>query len=220
MTGTAAIAAVPAAAIGAGLAVVLIPGGAQETVSSRTSWVLAAAAGGAALAGAPLMAAWRYRRPAQAANQPWITGTETGRPPRPWRRPVRGVRHVAAVWDTTWVMPFGQPVTVIAADPASYAALVADTPFPALPAAALRAAPDGVLSRGAAVPVLASPAAAAVLGSGTTQLNSLYPVGPLTVRVAGILAATPAQPGGGSFVVMPLERLPGPAGQPCPTGSW
>jgi len=361
MARTAAIAAVPAAAIGAGLAVALIPGGAQETVSSRTGWMLAAAAGGAALAGAPLVAAWRYRRPTQAANQPRITGTETGQPPRAWRRPVAeaaacaaavgglvvlhdqgvpadggvdwyltitpvlvaipvvvimlrlyplaiggllrlsargtgatgfvalagaarssltgplpaaalvlalnvatfagmiaggitrgavtaswattgadvlidtgpnspavspavvraiaavpGVRHVAAVWDTTWVMPFGQPVTVVAADPATYAALVADTPFPAVRPAALRAAPGGVLSRGAAVPVLASPAAAAVLGSGTTQLNSLYTVGSLTVRVAGILAATPAQPGGGSFVVMPLERLPGPAGQPAP----
>ena len=47
---------------------------------------------------------------------------------------VRGVRHATAVWLTTWVTPFGQPVTVIAVDPPAYAALVADTPFPAFPA--------------------------------------------------------------------------------------
>jgi hypothetical protein len=34
--------------------------------------------------------------------------------------------------------------------------------------------------------------------------------------VAGTLAGTPAQPGGGAFVVMPLLALPGPAGQPAP----
>ncbi|MGH3288552.1 MAG: hypothetical protein ACRDPD_28370, partial [Streptosporangiaceae bacterium] len=37
---------------------------------------------------------------------------------------VRGVRHVAAVWTTNWATPAGQPVTVVAVDPASYAALV------------------------------------------------------------------------------------------------
>jgi len=34
--------------------------------------------------------------------------------------------------------------------------------------------------------------------------------------VAGLLDSTPALPGGGSFVVMPLEILPGPAGHPAP----
>jgi len=69
---------------------------------------------------------------------------------------------------------------------------------------------------GAAVPVLASPAAAAMLGSAPTQLNSLYPMGPFQVRVAGTLSGTPAQPGGGAFVVMPLDTLPGPIGAPAP----
>jgi hypothetical protein len=69
---------------------------------------------------------------------------------------------------------------------------------------------------GAAVPVLASPAAATMLGSAPTQLNSLYPMGPFKVRVAGTLSGTPAQPGGGAFVVMPLATLPGSAGAPAP----
>ena len=49
---------------------------------------------------------------------------------------VRGVTHATAVWNTAWVTPFGQPVTVIAVDPASYAAVTATTPFAPFPAAA------------------------------------------------------------------------------------
>jgi putative ABC transport system permease protein len=124
---------------------------------------------------------------------------------------VRGVRHATAVWNDTWVTPFGQPVTVAAVDPAGYAALVATTPFPSVPAARIGA----VSSSAAAVPVLASPAAAAILGR-TAQLSTLGAVGQVTVRVAGILDSTPAQPGGGAFVVMALQALSGPSGPPAP----
>ena len=129
---------------------------------------------------------------------------------------VRGVRHVAAFWTTNWVTPFGQPVTVVEVDPAAYAALVADTPFPAFAAGKLGHGESGTLPPGATVPVLASPSAAALLGRGATQLTSLYAMGPFDVRVAGLLDSTPALPGGGTFVVMPLETLPGPAGHPTP----
>ena len=125
---------------------------------------------------------------------------------------VRGVRHATAVWNDAWVTPFGQPVTVAAVDPAGYAAVVATTPFPPVPAARIGAVP----SSAAGVPVLASPAAAAILGRGTTQLSTLGAVVPLTVRVAGILDRTPAQPGGGAFVVMALQALSGPSGPPAP----
>ena len=128
---------------------------------------------------------------------------------------VQGVTHATAVWNTTWVTPFGQAVTVVAVDPASYAAVTATTPYPQFPTARLGGAARDLAS-GAAVPVLASPAAAAVLGHGSTQLTSLTPAGPFPVRVAGILSSTPAQPGGGTFVVMPQLTLPGPAGQPAP----
>jgi putative ABC transport system permease protein len=128
---------------------------------------------------------------------------------------VRGVTHATAVWNTTWVTPFGQAVTVVAVNPASYAAVAADTPFPALPAAKL-AGGSAALSSGGAVPVLASPDAATVLGHGKTQLTSLTPAGPFSVRVVGILSGTPAEPGGGTFVVMPQLTLPGPAGAPTP----
>jgi putative ABC transport system permease protein len=129
---------------------------------------------------------------------------------------VRGVRHATAVWSTTWVTPSGQPLTVVAVDPAAYAAMVADTPFPAFPATAIGATPGGVRSSGRPVAVLASPDAAAALGRGATQLTSSAPVGPFTVRVAGTVNDTPAEPDGGTFVMMPLERLPGPTGQPAP----
>jgi putative ABC transport system permease protein len=130
---------------------------------------------------------------------------------------VRGVRHATAVWSTTWATPSGQRLTVVAVDPAAYAALVADTPFPAFPAATIgNGTPGGVQSSGAPVPVLASPDAAAALGRGATQLTSSGPVGPFTVRVAGTVNDTPAEPGGGTFVIMPLERLPGATGTPAP----
>ena len=125
---------------------------------------------------------------------------------------VRGVRHAIAIWTTNWATPVAQPVTVVAVDPSAYAALVASTPLPAFPAAAIRAAPGGVRSSGPPVPVLASPAAAALLGSGATQLSSSSPEGPFTVRVAGTIGDTPAEPGGGTFVIMPLETLPGATG--------
>jgi putative ABC transport system permease protein len=128
---------------------------------------------------------------------------------------VRGVTHATAVWNTTWVTPFGQPVTVVAVDPASYAAVTATTPYPSLALGKLSGAARD-LSAGAAVPVLASPDAAAVLGHGPVQLTSLTPAGPFPVRVAGLLSSTPAQPGGGTFVVMPQLTLPGPAGAPAP----
>jgi putative ABC transport system permease protein len=128
---------------------------------------------------------------------------------------VHGVTHATAVWNTTWVTPFGQAVTVTAVDPASYQAVTGTTPYPLLPLATFTGAARA-LAAGAAVPVLASPDAAALLGHKTTQLASLTPAGPFSVRVAGVISSTPAQPGGGTFVVMPQLTLPGPAGQPAP----
>jgi putative ABC transport system permease protein len=155
-----------------------------------------------------------------------ITGADAAIQPGPTDGPVtpgelrsiaavRGVTHATAVWNTTWVTPFGQAVTVVAVDPVSYAAVTATTPYPPLALASLSGG-GRALASGGAVPVLASPAAAAVLGHGATQLATLTPAGPFSVRVAGILSSTPALPGGGAFVVMPQLTLPGPAGVPAP----
>jgi len=130
---------------------------------------------------------------------------------------VRGVRHATEIWNTNWFTSFGQPISVSAVDPAGYAAVVAGTPFPPFPAGRIgAAAPSRVLPPGAVVPVLASPSAAAILGTRPIQLDTLSATGPLMVRVVGTVSETPAQLAGGPFVIMPLLRLPGPAGAPAP----
>jgi putative ABC transport system permease protein len=130
---------------------------------------------------------------------------------------VRGVRHATEVWNTNWFTGFGQPISVSAVDPASYAAVVAGTPFPSFPAGRIGpAAPTRALPLGTVVPVLASPSAAAILGTKPIQLDTLSATGPLVVRVVGTVNDTPAQPQGGAFVIMPLVGLPGPAGAPVP----
>ena len=123
---------------------------------------------------------------------------------------VRGVAHATAVWNTTWVTPFGQAVTVVAVDPASYAAVTATTPYPSLALARLGGAARA-LAAGAAVPVLASPAAAALLGSRGDAAGLADPGRPVLGagrghrgqhpgparrrRVRGHAAAGPARPG-------------------------
>jgi putative ABC transport system permease protein len=66
--------------------------------------------------------------------------------------------------------------------------------------------------------VLASPAAAAFLGqTGPERLTTRQGgLGPVQVRVTGVLRSTPAQPGGGAWVIMPLRTLPGASGAPGP----
>jgi putative ABC transport system permease protein len=130
---------------------------------------------------------------------------------------IPGVRHSTAVWTTAWQLPLGRQLTVAAVDPAGYAEVTADTPFPRIPVSALGPADSTrPVTAATVVPVLASPAAAAALGRGIVQLTSTEPMGPIRIRVAGIVAGTPAQPGGGMFVLMSLRTLPGVLGQPTP----
>ena len=93
MLRAAVIAAGPGMLIGAGLAVAVIPGAA---VSSLPGWPLAGIAAVAALASPPLIAVWRYRRPAPASNPARITTAETGRRRVAWRRPVAEITAIAA----------------------------------------------------------------------------------------------------------------------------
>ncbi|HXP58150.1 MAG TPA: hypothetical protein VN847_24525 [Streptosporangiaceae bacterium] len=118
---------------------------------------------------------------------------------------VPGVTHAAEVVDDLWTTPAHNQVTVLAVDPARYAALVARTPgFPPVPAGRL-ATPGAV---GAPQPVLVSPQAAADLGRGAVRLSSSQAsLRPVQVRVAGVLSSTPALPAGGAFVIMPLAAI-------------
>ena len=122
---------------------------------------------------------------------------------------VPGVQHLTATWNTSWVGPGGQPVTVVAVDPRSYAAFLASTPFAAVPLAKLHHGTAGP------VPVLASPAAVASLGGSAAQITAPVGIGPVRVRVAGTVTAIPGQPAGSAFLIMPIQRLPGPQGIPA-----
>ena len=93
---------------------------------------LAAFAGmvSAGIARGETAAAW-HTTGADAAIQPGATAGPVTPGELKSIAAVRGVTHATAVWNTTWVTPFGQAVTVVAVDPASYAAVTATTPFPA-----------------------------------------------------------------------------------------
>jgi len=129
---------------------------------------------------------------------------------------VPGVTATAEVWNENWLTLANAQITVLAVDPASYAALVATTQgFPQLNAGLL-ALPA---KAGAPQPVLASPQAAADLGGGTIAISTdQAAVKAVRVRVAGVLAGTPALPGGGAFVIMPLAAITSTATPPQPTG--
>ena len=119
-----------------------------------------------------------------------------------------GVHRTAVAWLMPWQVPGGQILTVVAVDPASYAAYAASVPYPPAPLARLGSS-AGVIT------VLASPSAAALIGPGVGELTSQSGMGPLRVRVAGTVATTPAATGTGLFVIMPLQRIVGESGPPA-----
>ena len=84
-------------------------------------------------------------------------------------------------------------------DPARYAAVLAGTPLPPFPAAAL-ARPAAGGPRARLVPVLASPAAAPLLQGTRSSASACTPC---AVRLAGIVSSTPAMPVPGPFLVFP-----------------
>jgi putative ABC transport system permease protein len=132
---------------------------------------------------------------------------------------VPGVTHAAEVMNESWTTPAGVQVNVLAVDPSSYAELVARTSgFPQVPTGLL-ATPG---KAGAPQPVLASPQAAALLGapgqgSGVVTLSTRQAsLQPVRVRVAGVIASTPALPAGGAFVIMPLAAIKSASTSPAP----
>jgi putative ABC transport system permease protein len=128
---------------------------------------------------------------------------------------VRGVRHLTATWNTSWTTLSDQPVALVAVDPASYAALLASTPFPAVPLARLAGTSTDTAPGAGLGSVLASPAALADLGGTAAKLTSPVAMGPIGVRVAGTVTSIPGQPAGSAFLVMEIQRLPGPLGVPA-----
>ena len=123
---------------------------------------------------------------------------------------VPGVTHAAEVMNESWTTPAGCQVNVLAVDPASYAELVARTQR--VPAGAGRAAGDARQGGGAparpGVPASRGAPRAPGQGSGAVTLSTRQAsLQPVRVRVAGVIASTPALPGGGAFVIMPLAAI-------------
>ena len=119
---------------------------------------------------------------------------------------VPGVQHAATAVELPLDLTGGERVTAIAVDPASYAALVASTEGYSPVSPALLTQVPGQ----AAVPGVASPAAAAILGrQGSVPIAAQHGLPALRVRVSGELQSTPALPDGGTFLVLPLSAIGG-----------
>jgi putative ABC transport system permease protein len=151
-------------------------------------------------------ASWQATGADVVLTVPGQPGTATGISPAAVRAitAVPGVQRAATALVLSVSVDDGQVATAIAVDPASYAALVASVPgFPPVNPALLAA------SHGQAViPVLASPQAAAYLGAqGGSAIAPQGGLPALRVRVAGQLPSTPALPGGGPFILLPLPAI-------------
>ncbi|MEV6141523.1 FtsX-like permease family protein [Streptomyces sp. NPDC051992] len=127
-------------------------------------------------------------------------------------RAADGVREVAAVQVVSGVpLPADRDgtgrmknTTVLGVDPAAYARLARSTGLGPFPADRLRSAGGAVAkgaaaSKGAVLPVIASPSVAAELGDGPRELST--PAGDLTVRVAGVVPRTAAVPDSDFLIV-------------------
>lgn len=126
---------------------------------------------------------------------------------------VPGAARTAAVLVTSGSLATGARIGVAALNPAAYAALIAATPGPAFPAAALaRGAARAGQTGAGLVPALASAAAADSLsaagspGSGGVSLK----LGGRTLRLR-LAGRAPGVPGGpaGSFLILPAWALGG-----------
>lgn len=116
---------------------------------------------------------------------------------------VPGVTHTAAVIVISG-SAHGAAVTLAAVRPADYAALISATPGGAFPAARLASPAGGKGGQAGPVPVLASSAAAAVLGRGPTSIGT--GTGSLQVRVAGPAGRVPGVHSR-ALVILPQRAL-------------
>ena len=169
------------------------------TVAAFTGMVQAAVAAGETLA------SWQ----ATGADVVIATSGPTGITPSAARAlaAVPGVKQAASAVVVPLTVAAGvQTVDAIVVDPASYAALAAS-------GMGFSPIDPGLLARTrgqSAIPVLASPQAAAALGgrNGSTIIaQGGLPM--MRVRVAGELQSTPAMPGGAAFIVLSASALPG-----------
>jgi putative ABC transport system permease protein len=115
---------------------------------------------------------------------------------------VPGVQRTSALSLLAGVAADGTPLTVIVVDPASYAALIAATPQPPFPAAAL--AGPGAADGPGPMPVLASPSARKLVTGGRKILVGYHD---FPVRVTGTVRHVPGSSATGAFIVAPARAM-------------
>ena len=138
----------------------------------RSPWPRSPACSGTRSAGA---------RPPPRGGRPGPTRCSTpscpappsARPRSAPRRPCPASSTPPPVQVTRWVLPGHGQLSVVAVDPASYPALLASTPWPALRHGQLAVLAGPRPGPGQPVPVLASPAAAAALRGSPGKLSAL-----------------------------------------------
>ncbi len=126
---------------------------------------------------------------------------------------VPGVVSTATAVVDEATLPTGFELSVMFVDPSRYAAVVDQAPGPRFPLAALSGAVlpgNGGPGQAATVPVVATAAAAQLVGTAPTDLS--VGNGPISIRLAGQISGVPGV--GGTVVVAPLQALgtqpPGP----------
>ncbi len=115
---------------------------------------------------------------------------------------VPGVQRTSTLSLLPGVAADGTPVTVVVVDPASYAALIAATPQPSFPAAALTG--PGAAGGPGPVPVLASPSARHLVTGGRKVLAGYHD---FPVRVTGTVRDVPGSSATGAFIVAPARAM-------------
>lgn len=118
---------------------------------------------------------------------------------------VPGVRRTAALSVLTAVATDGTQLDIVLVNPARYAALIAGTPLPAFPAAALaQHATTGHATTGVPVPALSSRTTTTLIsGQPTILIGSRV----IQVRVAATVPGPPGVATGAPFLVLPYWAL-------------
>ena len=130
---------------------------------------------------------------------------------------VRGVRHATEVWNTSWFTLVRPADLGIRGGPGQLrrrGGVTPRSPFPAGLDRRRRAQPGA--APGAAVPVLASPPAAAILGTRPNPARHAGRDGTAHGPGRGHRERNPAQPRAGPFVIMPLLQAARVYGAPAP----
>jgi putative ABC transport system permease protein len=129
---------------------------------------------------------------------------------------VPGVVRTATVLVTSGLTRQGSVLTLAFVRPAQFAAVIAQTPEPQFPLAALTSARQGQTGRGrTALPAVGTPAAIGLLGHRPQTLFMASIDAPVTIRITGVVSSVPAisNISAGPLLILPVSAA-GASGQP------